>query len=290
MANLICDTNVFYNLGLGKLKPGDFVGAGDKLFYSPISILEISGKVTDLEFAQRSAAAKAILDHGATQLMDPESHLTKLFGLKLAEEPFDWSHAVKGVAQAADLNALIAGVADYGERVLRRVSVDEVGKWRSVTEQQWKDDMLRLMELEIAKFGPWYRLPKDQKEKQKKPHLTGEAKTKFLTGTTTHDWLITFVNACLERSLFNADLPDEPPPGFASSYVRAAEGVTCYSMIYTHYLIKLFTEDMLPQLNDSGDLELFLYATDDDWIVVTAEKRWADIAVRAGYSQRLRKV
>ena len=290
MANLICDTNVFYNLGLGKMKLADLAAGGDKLFYSPISILEISGKLTDLEFEQRKAAAKAILDHGATQLNDPESQLTTFFGLKLAEGPFDWSQAVKGVAQAVDLTALSAGVADYVERVLRRVSIDEVGKWRCVTEQQWKDDMLRLMESEIPKFGTWYKLPKEQRENQKKPHLTGDTKKQFINGTTTHEWLITLVNACFERSLFKADLPDEPPSGFASAYVQAAEGVTCYCMVYTHYLIKLLTEEMMPQLNDSGDLELFLYATSDDWIVVTAEKRWADIAKRAGYPQRLRKV
>jgi hypothetical protein len=290
MANLICDTNVFYNLGLGKMKPGDFAGGSDTLFYSPVSILEISGKMTDLEFEQRRAAAKAILDHGAKQLVDPESHLTTLFGLKLAEASFDWSHAVKGVAAAADLNALTAGVADYVDRVLRRVSVDEVGKWRCVTEQQWKDDMLRLMETEIPKFAPWYKLPKDQREKQRKPHLTGDTKKQFIKGTTTHDWLVTLINACFERSLFKADLPDEPPAGFASAYVKAAEGVTCYCTVYTQYLIKLLTEEMMPQLNDSGDLELFLYSTNDDWVLVTAEKRWADIAARAGYSQRLRKV
>lgn len=290
MANLICDTNVFYNLGLGKMKRADIAGEGDKIFYSPVSILEISGKMTDLEFEQRKAAARAILDYGASQLDDPESHLTTLFGMKLEEEPFDWSQAVKGVAQAADLKALAAGVADYSEQVLRRVSVDEVGKWRAVTEQQWKEDMLQLMAAEIQKFGPWYKLPKDKREKTKKPHLTGDTKMEFIKGTTTHEWLITFVNACFERSLFKADLPDEPPPGFASAYVQAAEGVTCYCMVYTNYLIKLLTEEMMPQLNDSGDLELFLYSTSDEWIVVTAEKRWADIAKRAGYPQRLRKV
>ena len=85
-------------------------------------------------------------------------------------------------------------------------------------------------------------------------------------------------------------MPDEPPPGFASAYVQAADGVTCYCMVYTHYLLKLLTEEMMPQMNDSGDLELFLYATSDDWIVVTAETHWADVAKRAGYDQRLRKV
>ncbi len=63
MANLICDTNIYYNLGLGKIKVEDFVQAGDKLHYSPVSVLEITGKMTDLEFEQRKAAAQAMLDY-----------------------------------------------------------------------------------------------------------------------------------------------------------------------------------------------------------------------------------
>jgi predicted nuclease of predicted toxin-antitoxin system len=66
--------------------------------------------------------------------------------------------------------------------------------------------------------------------------------------------------------------------------------VTCYALLYTHYLIKLLTEDMLPQMNDSGDLELFLYATDDNHVIATSEKRWLDIAVRGGFPQRVKKV
>jgi hypothetical protein len=290
MAHIIADTNVFYNLGAGHTKREQVVAAGDNLYYSPVSVLEIVGKVSDLNFEQRKAAANAILDSGAKQLCDPELHLTRLFGLKAAEEPFDWSQAIIAVAQAADPAALSAGVADYSDRVLRRVSVDEAGKWRGVTEQQWKDDMLKLMGEQIPKFGAWYKLSKEERAKKNRPRLTGEKKQEFIKGTRTHDWLVTFVNACLERSLFKADLPDEPPPGFADNYVKAAGKVTCYAMVYTHYLIKLFTEDMLPQMNDSGDLELFLYATDDDHIIATSEKRWLDIAARAGFQQRVRKV
>jgi hypothetical protein len=71
----------------------------------------------------------------------------------------------------------------------------------------------------------------DQREKSNKPPLTGETKKQFIQGRPTHDWLITFVNACSEPWLFKADLSDEPPPGFASAYVKAAEGVTCACMV-----------------------------------------------------------
>jgi hypothetical protein len=71
----------------------------------------------------------------------------------------------------------------------------------------------------------------DQREKSNKPHLTGETKKQFIKGTPTHNGPITFVNACSEPWLFKADLLDEPPPGFASAYVKAAEGVTCACMV-----------------------------------------------------------
>jgi hypothetical protein len=70
------------------------------------------------------------------------------------------------------------------------------------------------------------KFPHDQREKSKNPLLAGETKKHFIQGTPTPDWLITFVNPCSEPSLFKADLPDEPPPGFASAFVTVAEGVT----------------------------------------------------------------
>jgi hypothetical protein len=44
MAKLILDTNVFYDLADGSIDVSMFASSSDQLFYSPLSVLEISGK------------------------------------------------------------------------------------------------------------------------------------------------------------------------------------------------------------------------------------------------------
>lgn len=291
MAHIVADTNVFYNLGAGNTTREQVAGAGDTLYYSPVSVLEITSKLSDRTFEQRKAAAKAILDSKAKLLLDPESHLTLLFGNQLTEEPFDWSQAVIATSQSPDFPTLLAGVSDYVGRVSRRVSVDVAGSWREVTEQQWVDDMLQIIADTIPRFRAWYN-PAPKQRKGNKPRLTGERKAEFLAETKTEAWLTTLIKACQDRSFFKAHRAEnfEPTAEFVKKLVSAADGVICYALLYTHYLIKLLTEDMLPQMNDSGDLELFLYATDDNHIIATSEKRWLDIAARADFQQRVRKV
>jgi hypothetical protein len=50
----------------------------------------------------------------------------------------------------------------------------------------------------------------------------------------------------------------------------------------------LLTHGALPEENDSGDLELFLYSTDDDHVVATSEKKWKRMADAAGFGTRVR--
>lgn len=55
------------------------------------------------------------------------------------------------------------------------------------------------------------------------------------------------------------------------------------------YLLRLMTEGLLPDKNDSGDIDFFLYSIDDDHVVVTNEKKWINIAEAAGFAQRIRR-
>jgi hypothetical protein len=80
------------------------------------------------------------------------------------------------------------------------------------------------------------------------------------------------------------------PTEAAATVARAVASLTCYCAVYTHYLVRLLTQGALPEENDSGDLELFLYAIDDDHIVVTSEKKWKRIADAAGFGSRVRLV
>ena len=43
-------------------------------------------------------------------------------------------------------------------------------------------------------------------------------------------------------------------------------------------------------MNDSSDIELFIYAIDDDHVVVTSEKKWKQLADAAGFGNRVRLI
>ena len=82
---VIIETHVLYDIGLNQVSIEDIRQPGERLFYSPSSVLELVSKLNERSFEDRKAAANAILEHGIEELPDPESHLTMVFGYKLAE-------------------------------------------------------------------------------------------------------------------------------------------------------------------------------------------------------------
>ncbi len=117
---LIADTNVFYDLGEGNKSLENVVADGDHLYYSPITVVEIAGKITDETFPRCKVAARAIIESDAKQLPDPQSHLTRLFGYEPAEAAFDWSNAVKAIAQAANIGELAKRGTEIADACLRK--------------------------------------------------------------------------------------------------------------------------------------------------------------------------
>ena len=82
---VILETNVLYDIGLNRIRIEDVRQPGEHLCYSPISIIELVSKLNNRSYEERKAAANVILKHRIDELPDPESHLTMVFGYKLAE-------------------------------------------------------------------------------------------------------------------------------------------------------------------------------------------------------------
>ena len=288
---IICDTNVFYNVGWGNIGREDIAGPNEEIYYSPVSVIEIAGGMTKKSHADRKGAAQAILDLRAKELDDPETFLTKVFGYPLAEEPFDFAQVVKAIAQSTNMKQLVANVPDYVDLVQRRVSVKAAAGWRQTTEGQWMKDMIKLMCSEIPKFAAWYD-PDPKKRKGRVPTLSPTERKGFLGKTTTFDWCTSLILACQQRSFAKAKIGRlfQPTKEDVETLVAAIDKVLCYGCMYTQYLIRLLTQRALPDPNDSGDLELFVYCIDDDHVVATCEKLWPRLAKQAGYDQRVRKV
>jgi len=290
---LILDTNIFYDLGAGSLTRSDIGDADDTLWYSPLSVLELAGKWSSRTFAARKAAANAILVSGAKELPDQDTYLTRdLFSYALRRPPVVLADAVKAMANSHEMDSLVSGVLDFAERVVRRVSVDKVQKWRDVIEGKWVEDMLSIQRREIPRFEAWYKSDPATR-KQRIPRLTGLEKKTFLDNTKKTAWNLTLVINLHHRALTGARRvanPAVPPTEAASTVDKAITSLSCYCGVYTQYLIRLLIDGALAEPNDSGDLELFIYATDDDHIVVTSEKKWKRIADAAGFGNRVRLV
>jgi hypothetical protein len=149
--------------------------------------------------------------------------------------------------------------------------------------------MLSIQMEKIPNFKNWYHAD-PAKRKKEVPRLKGGAKRAFLQETTTSEWPITLLVACQERALSGA-ISNKllvPTKTTVPRLLDAIAALSCYCAVYTQYLIRLLTAGALPERNDIGDLQLFLYAIDDDHVVVTLEKKWKRIADAAGFGNRVR--
>ena len=282
---VILDTNALYDIGLNRVRIEDIGGPKERLCYSPISIIELVSKLNDRSFADRKAAAGVILKHRIDELPDPESYLTTAFGYKLAEPAPSYSDAVRALAEGQSPEEVRRGVPDYEIRVRRRLNVPFAATWREKIEQEWVDSLIALMADNIPGFQEWYA--KDpEKRPSSVPKLRGEEKKKFLAGMKSRELFARIISGCQMRAFFKAD---EITKLREHEFAAAIPKIECYSRMYMQYLIRLMTEGVLPQQNDSGDIDLFLYSIDDDHVVATKDNRWINIAKAAGFARRIRQ-
>ena len=287
---VILETNVLYDIGLNRIRIEDVRQPGEHLCYSPISIIELVSKLNNRSYEERKAAANVILKHRIDELPDPESHLTKIFGYKLAEPPSSYSDAVHALATGQSLEEVQKGVPDYELRVRWSLDVPFTATWREKTEQEWVDALISLMAENIPGFQKWYA--KDPKKRSSSmPKLQGGEKKKFLYEMKSREWFSQVISACQMRALFKADKNDLSvvTKQKVNKLTDVITRIECYSHIYTQYLIRLMTEGLLPKKNDSGDIDFFLYATDDDHVLATNDKKWIALADAAGFTHRIRK-
>jgi len=285
------DSNLFYNLGNGSITIAGCLKPDEQLHYSPVTVIEIASKIKADTFAERKLAAQAIIESNAALLPDPQSHLSTLFGYQLIEAPFDWSHAVIAIAQAFDVNALETGVNDYKARVRRRVVISEALHWRETSYDEWHDEMIELMEERIPKFPGWWASPPESR-KNLVPKIKKKDQAAVLAELDSDELLTELIVACQTRSFRGAVAPnvENPPPELVNSLYQAIGKIDCYCRVYIEYVKALLFDRMLPETNDAGDIELFLYLTDDDHILLTSDRRWIRLAKRAGYEGRVRRV
>lgn len=268
VADLICDTNVFYNIASGVVDPGTLRGAGHRLLLTPVSVLELVSHVTPQNFGTRRQAAAAALNHHDEILEDPESLLAECWGVATEPPGIDWLDGLRALSAAGRFEDLQGGVPDFGAGVIRRLDVPAARAWRG----GHYDDFERLVTEAIDEHVPGY----------------GRARARGRMRQATNDQvraveahyarpgaILAVLLATRERAALAAVEPVQAPT--AQEVELAVERLLGYALIYTRYFINVASTRYAPQPNDFGDLECFLYLRESR-VVATSEARWLEIA------------
>ncbi|QKF80734.1 DNA adenine methylase [Halarcobacter ebronensis] len=136
MKNIICDSNVWYDILSGNSNILNTLKAtGGKLCVTPINILEIASKVDSNNFNYRQNVAKAIMDYADRYLMSNEVYLARYWGFKVNDE-VHWKEAVLTLLRAPSYNDLVNGYIDPIDNVKRKQDLKLLESWR---EYHYKD-------------------------------------------------------------------------------------------------------------------------------------------------------
>jgi hypothetical protein len=283
MARVYADTNIFYNLGAGRITKEQALGeAGRELWATPVNVLELVGAVVIKDWEARKAAANAILKYSDGMALDPESHLVmRLDEAKEVPQPI-WKEICKAIVNSANPKELENGVPDFVDRVTREVNVSLASATRSSHYDDFADNMAQVCDSLIPGYYAAYR------QKQELPKLKHDDRTNlrhlvasapFLAAILKHGVLGRY--QLITSRDFNMSTNE--------AAFRAIGAFTPYTAVYGAYVRELSTAGRKPDPNDWGDLELFLYLQDNDF-VSTSEKKWWLIADLAHFGNRVVKV
>lgn len=274
---LIADTNVWYDLASGARSVTDPDLRGT-LVASPVTFIEITGKLTPHTYAQRRDAAKAVLDYASRIVDDPETYLALVWGLGDPKFQIDWLAGFRAVAQSKSLSEITGGVSDAATGVTSAVKLSAAEGTRQTHWQGFAASVADLIEEEI----PGYKASRVAGKTLKR--LRGEKKKAFVNKMSAVQMQDEIIAATYGRACLAVGQPLTRPSQAAIDAVRPT--LERYARLYAQYLVACAT-GMAPQSNDWGDLEHFLYL-DGTRAVVTQDKRWRRLATEVGLAGDVR--
>lgn len=296
MARLICDTNIFYELGGGTLKLADLLQPGDTLHYSPIAVIEIAGSLEPSLLAGRRRAAWGIRESRAELLREPDAFLAHAFGYDAQPNQMNWPALAEALGRCETLYPATGRGAYVDNGSPRYVPLGEAVGARAQLAGDFMDGVAKLGDEALREagtanpqFGAWLRTAG---KRGKKPRLGGAKKDALRAWLRSTEAQTMALRRCWERARHGAKgLPKARTTAEETKRLDdALPAIECFSGVYRQYCNELITTDRTPEENDALDLEYFLYSVDDDHLVVTCEGKWERIAADAGWSHRVRRI
>ncbi|MFW3357264.1 hypothetical protein [Aliarcobacter butzleri] len=268
MLNIVTDTNVWYDaIGndyvLNKIK-----SKGGMLCVTPINILEIVSKIDINNFEIRKKAAQSIIDNADRYLMSNEIYLARYWGFKVNDEVY-WKNGVLTLSRAPSYNDLVNGYIDHIDKVTRKQNLKLLKDWREYHYKDYNKGVIN----GIQSIHSGYL------ERQSNGNLKKHKKIKTLFNINDKDIKESFF-ACYERAKMVLQEHKINPPESPNKIMltNAIPKIKNYVFAYMEYLRFLATTPAKPDKNDLGDLDLFLYLQNRNWLLATSDKRWIAIA------------
>lgn len=275
------DTNIFYYLGLNRLSKNSFISSNEKLYATPINVLEIIAGVGLNKWQERRSAARAILDYADGMTLDPDTHLISIIDCSPKKQKIPWIEACEALASAAKASELTSGVSDFKKKVIRKVKTNIANTMKN---SHYDDFIAKIVDM-CDSILPGYK--RAFTNNTSIPTIPKNDRTKFRKSLKSPDFFTTiFIQGLAERYKLIQGVPLKFDP---QNYVQLITNLAPYIFAYGGYLHELLTARRKPEKNDWGDIDLFLYLQPDTYIA-TAERKWWTISKHANIDHRIKKI
>lgn len=270
--DLICDTNIWYDISSGQLDPTAIKTQGHKLLATPISVLEIVSKIDEDNFAKRQKAAQAIETHADDIFIGPEEHLAELWGLQ-PKTTVDWLANNRAVANASCFAELGTGVVDATGTQKIQVNLPKANAWRTMSYQRFLNNVVTALDTVLPGYGQRWVNGTFRQLNDSEKQLFRNAMSQPLVKNG-------LINVTFERAVKAAGLTGRTEPTEAE-FATASPLLFVYIDLYAEFMVNSGCHSK-PEENDAGDIEMFIYAQHNRK-VMTQEKKWNRLAESAGH-------
>lgn len=259
----ILDTNIWREMAHENKNVISYISSLDgELCATTVTLFELLSNISESNFDSRKKAAQVIIDKATLFIKSPEHVLASYFGANGGEEDIDYKEGFIGIANARSIQDLINGYNDSKAKVRRKFDISLLLNWRNHHYEDFKMKMTEAIESVLPGYKDYVENNVKRRAKISKDDLKEFDSQEFY-------------DEAMRGVLYRANLASN---GDTPSTLVETSKVENYIKVYISYLKKLAIQGAKPDVNDLGDHDQFLYLQDENWKLITTDKRWNTIA------------
>ncbi|MDU2896962.1 MAG: hypothetical protein E7B53_19600 [Clostridium sp.] len=296
--NLICDTNIWYNIESGKIDINKLRSEGYRLVANPINVWEITtNEKYNIDIKKK--IVNCILENSDDFIVkSPDEYLIELWGSKFEIEPINWKEVLQ------EYKKYICGEDN-------KLNISSIKNQKESNYNNFSQDVSSVIE----RFLPGYvENRKEGKAIHKKKNEIKRIEKKDMSYMICETFSSTFLRAngnvingkkisdydCIKvfASIYSryenfkknrggdvCEFLEYLFPGQSDIKKIYNEKLKVYCTAYSYYILETLS-NKLNEPNDLGDLELLMYINNDNKLF-TKENKWKEIIKNAGLEEYL---